>query len=119
MKLEMDLVRTILLELEKMTTPKLNNIDDLIPELSEEIKNYHLVRMEEGNLVSFNRRNFNTDAFMLYNIEITWDGHQLLDQIREEKFWNKLKSKLIKSGVGISIFALKIGAPKLIEEILK
>lgn len=42
-------------------------------------------------------------------IGLTWTGHELLDNIRDNTVWNAVKKKAVKYG-GLSISALSNGA---------
>ncbi|MBI9030993.1 DUF2513 domain-containing protein [bacterium] len=119
MKLDIDLVRKILLTIEEAHEPIESNDAIKFENLDAEVIDYHLKKVLYANLIT-SRMQTKKDVspFMLIEIELTWEGHQLIDLIREESFWNKLKTKVISSGVGISIYALKIAAPKLIESMI-
>jgi len=115
----MDVVRKILLIMESSDQQKFDFDTTLvIPDIDRNTKRYYFLKMREANLINHIYDECEGNEYSFVNIELTWDGHQFIEQIREESFWNKLKRKLVKSGVGLSIFAIKTGAPLLIKELL-
>lgn len=123
MKLDMDLVRKILLVIEESNSPLTNN-DSVILKDCDRIEDkitidYHLKKMYEGNLIICGTPCEVSALETIYtDIELSWEGHQFVEQIREDLFWGKLKTRVVKAGVGISLHAFKIGAPILIKELL-
>ncbi|MFA7057873.1 MAG: DUF2513 domain-containing protein [Candidatus Cloacimonadales bacterium] len=120
MKLDMDLVRTLLLEIEKNVDLVIPRADEIkIAGLDESTKDYHLFKMSEGGLLSLRKMDLNGGGYFLYEIQLTWDGHQFIDQVRKDDFWNKLKAKAISSGAGLTLLGLKAAIPILITELIK
>lgn len=118
MRLNHDCIRDILLYIEKNTTDEIGTIDaeTLISDLSckydEGTINYHVRQIHKANLVD--------DVFYADDVPdticgLSWDGHCYMDNIRDNKVWDKLKE--LSEGVS------SIGLPVLIEyakrEVLK
>ena len=102
MKRDMDLVRAILLEIEKHEhgfAPDEWNVEGY----TEEQINYHAYIMMEGGLVEgadvTTRGSESPEAVIRH---LTWAGHEFLDSAREPGRWNQAKQLLEKAG-GASI----------------
>ncbi len=96
MKRDMDLIRQILLEVEKL--PPFLSYDEIprfkIPDYTPDVVSYHIKIMTEKGLIESvfdNRGNF-------IPTEITWEGHDFLEAIRDDVRWGKVKSTMGKVG---------------------
>lgn len=92
MKLDFDIVRKVLIEIE--------NIDSLNKELiykpNSDGENviYALIKLEEANMINCHVIRTDNGIVMVRVFSLTWQGHQLLDDIRSSKAFNFAKSKL-------------------------
>ncbi|HEX8190159.1 MAG TPA: DUF2513 domain-containing protein [Pyrinomonadaceae bacterium] len=117
MKRDFDLVRLILLELEKDETV------DLSPYTQEQI-NYHKALVKEAGFAEgtihyasgVHARPDVPDVAILSRL--TWEGHEFLDKARNDKVWNRAKS-IVKEKVGaLSLEALKIALSESVKLLL-
>ncbi|MGG4552565.1 DUF2513 domain-containing protein [Paenibacillus humicus] len=109
MKLDRDCVRDLLLFVESLDHGQIVQSDDLsnIPALashSSEAINYTVEKLDEAGYlnVQFMRVLGGEDPFFIKSI--TWDGHQFLDNIRDDGIWKETKkvtSKVASVSVGI------------------
>lgn len=53
---------------------------------------YHLKLLKQGNYIDY----YIDGKYM--TISLTWEGHELLDAMKNEGAWNKLKSKFKEQG---------------------
>ena len=97
MKLDMDLVRKMLLAVESNThgfAPKIE-----IEGYTEEQIGYHAVLLGEAGLVvtndftSFGDKSPNAEI-----IRLTWAGHEFIDAARENIIWEQAKEKISQIG---------------------
>ena len=100
MKRDMDLVREILIELEKDDSPDHAPKEYVHPGYSQENVDHHLRIMAEAGLINIREAqllDWNSD----YEVEgLTWDGHEFLEVARQESFWKQAKKKVQeKTGV--------------------
>ena len=105
MKRDMDLVRSILLELEKMNEfglPTPINLPDFKP---SEIS-YHVLIMYEAGLLDAKERSCDIRSPEWYPIRMTWLGHEFLDASREPKRWEKAKEIALGAG-GVTLEIMK------------
>ena len=117
MKFNKDCVRDILMYIEEHSIYKNNNLgeyqlhivhfDELCNADSIKHENdiiyYALQKMEEYHLIKFNanqnRSNINR-CFINYHIsEITNNGHEFLDNVKNPECWNKIKTALANVGL--------------------
>jgi len=101
MKRDINLVREILIELEKRTFDQ--EFSDLVIEghNSEEIM-YHVKLLYEAKLIHAEDMSGTSDRYFLPG-SLTWDGHEFLELARNETRWNKAKD-IMKNQVGGFIF---------------
>lgn len=111
MRLNQDCVRDVLLAIEDIST--INNrvslydllntdfckkytIDDLV---------YTTLKLSEGGLINASTiGSLSGKGFIIRSI--TWDGHEFLDNIRDNDIWNKTKNTISKiNGVSIPIIS--------------
>ena len=104
MKRDLDLVRSILIYVEKADGPV--DANDLVDGANDFNKvNYHVMLMANRgllDLLSF-QQDVNHDVTDLYIAAVTWDGLGYLDSIRDPKVWAKVK-KTVKEAVGCATF---------------
>jgi Hypothetical protein (DUF2513) len=90
MKRNMDLVRDILLAVERGETYFTGG--------DEKEVSAHVKMLEEGGLINGFGRNV---------WSLTWNGYNLLDAMRDESLWKKAKSALMREGMSWTIELLK------------
>lgn len=109
MKRDMDLIRDILLAIESdsrldgtrwiMPSSDGENLGIIGTSHSEEEVAYHLQLLVEAGLV---RGNPTMDMPMIS--KLTWQGHEFLDNIKDQDVWSKTKDKIKGlSGVALSV----------------
>lgn len=98
MKRDMELCRKILLEIEEQYVDESLYLQ--IDGYTVEAIAYHCRLLHEaGLLLSFDAQYANDH---LYNYEVgplTWEGHNFLDEIREDTVWGKTKDVIKKEGL--------------------
>lgn len=102
MKRNMDLIRALLLELEKHSQL------DIIAGYTHEEITYHVSLLEGAGLITqeIYVSIFLNDS-MLDGIRITWAGHEFLDTTRNASFWEKAKKVALEKTGSLSFEALK------------
>ncbi len=107
MKRDMDLVREILLKIEKhehgMAPDNLS-----INGYTEEQVGYHVHLMGQAGLLKvadMTCRGSTSPAAMPIRME--WNGHEFLDAIRSDTIWDRTKKTFIESGVTMTIDLVK------------
>ena len=103
MKRDMDLVRKILFEIEKMEYsdnrleiyPRggFSSEDEPLHGYQREDISYHLLLLKEASLIQADQ----LGAFW-YPIRLTWEGHEFLDAARDDARWEKAKVAMANAG---------------------
>lgn len=104
MRRDLDLVRSILIYVEKAEDEV--DTEDLVTDgWPFEIVAYHVRLMAHHGLVdlSDDTRDMNGETLSLVVSGLTWDGQDYLDAIRDPKVWAKVK-KTVKEAVGSTTF---------------
>jgi hypothetical protein len=119
MKRQMDLVKKILLEIEKAEAYDIPLIIE-IEGYDESIINYHIKIMFERGLINLFEEPANTTTFdcptQYLADSLTWEGHEFLEVSKNESNWKKVKNIINDKGLGFSYDILKA---LLIQESLK
>lgn len=104
MRRDLDLVRSILIYVEKAEDEV--DAEDLVTDgWPFETVAYHIRLMAHHGLVdlSDDARDMNGETLSLAVSGLTWDGQDYLDAIRDPKVWAKVK-KTVKEAVGSTTF---------------
>jgi hypothetical protein len=119
MKRDMDLIRSILLELEASQKPMyFNNPKNIYRKLENryDLKQiwYHLELLEDACLIVFVE---NEDEIIEYAPSkyehprelgrMTWEGHEFLEAAKNEPHWNRAKEIIKEKGSGLTFDILK------------
>jgi len=109
MKRNLDLVRKILIYLEKKQDEKMMKSLELEGYESKEIM-YHLILMDQAGLLRCEREVSSSTpdrAICVYPFSLSWQGHEFLEASRNESTWNKAKRIVIDKTGGLSVDVLK------------
>lgn len=116
MKRDMDLVRSILIEMEKWT-PQQRGSEIHIEGYTPEQITYHIGLMNEAGLLkAADANSFDGEAWIA--IKILWDGHEFLDAARSDTVWNNAKQHALSTAGVITIEALKAALPWAVRQLM-
>lgn len=96
MKRDMDLVRQILLAIERDGTPELRRAPD-VEGYSPQQVTHHIALLSQAGLISAIDAS-STSGKAYIQIGLTWDGHEFLDDIRDPEIWRQTKAGAAKVG---------------------
>jgi hypothetical protein len=113
MKRDMDLIRDILLEVEKC--PSLEGCETKIPGCSPEDLYYNAQQAQEAGLID---AVFQRGTTHFHITRLTYDGHEFLDAARDNTLWARAKETLIKNTGVLTLEGLKTALPILINKAL-
>jgi Hypothetical protein (DUF2513) len=100
MKRDMDLVRTLLQRIEA-EEPLYNPGEDAVA------GKYHLRLLADAGLVEAKfMPGPNGEIKAVFDIRMTWQGHDFLDAARDETIWNKAKTHVLKPAASWSFSIL-------------
>ena len=117
MVLDDDLMRDILIKVEKCGPIDGGLSPDFHPDYSEEQVCYHAEKMKEAGLiraVEYNLRNLT----IVRPTDLTWSGHQFVRLAKSDSLWTKAKRYALEKTGAINFEILKIALKKLPEELL-
>jgi hypothetical protein len=113
MKRDMDLIRVMLLEVEKSTSPGGCQIN--LPGHSPEELYYNAQLAQEAGLIDARFARGATDFHVL---RLTYAGHEFLDAARNDTLWVKAKETVINKTGSLTVEGLKIALSTLIKHAL-
>lgn len=108
MRRDMDLVREILLAIEKDEKDPLAWVELELPNRSRKEVAYHVMLMNQAGLVA--ARDVSTmgdDGFDWRPKSLTWQGHEFLEAARNDTIWRKAVGKMVEVTGGVSLDVLK------------
>jgi hypothetical protein len=109
MKRDMDLVRSLLLRVEDLSWPMMNELMVDEKDAGERARvGYHLrMLVEEGFLTGDDGSGMMHEDW--YNLQLAWQGHEFLDTLREKTVWEKSKKIAGEASVGSAKALFDIG----------
>ena len=117
MKRDWEVVRQILLRLEALGDASSVLCAGEIPGFDEQNVTYHMAILKDAGMI---------EADVVYGGEgfgmatrMTWDGHELLDHMRDQGTWNHVKRLIREKGLDVSIEAIRLAGKLLIERAFK
>lgn len=106
MKRDMELIRTILFQIEKKGENPKGLVELDISSHSAEVVSHHVLLLQEAGLVD--ALDLSTRAgFRMKPKRLTWAGHEFLDAARNDTVWNKAKEMVRDQGGTIPFEVLK------------
>ncbi|SDC60541.1 Hypothetical protein SAMN05421734_11310 [Pelagirhabdus alkalitolerans] len=101
MKRDMELIRSLLLEIEEDERDRIIfNPDDSDKYTSKQIQ-YNLKLMVECGLIKGSVDNY-WDGYKVVVSDLTWEGHDFLDAARNDTIWNEAKEIAKQKGSHLS-----------------
>jgi hypothetical protein len=116
MKRDWDLVRQILLALEKTESGRLMPGD--VPGWDTRMVSYHFKIMNEAGLIC--AKCVAGDGLEdCVGLSQTWEGRELLDSIRAHSVWNQVKGLVRRKGLDLTYYVVKEAAKSILESLLQ
>jgi len=116
MKRDLDLIKSILLHFEDKESWA-HEKDIEIEGYDKKLVSYHLSIMYEAGLINGEAITSNTGR--IYDVipfRLTWEGHEFLDNIKDQGRWKKIKETFVQKGGNFSIGLIKALAFKFAEQ---
>jgi hypothetical protein len=113
MKRDMDLIRTMLLEVEKSSSPSGCRIE--MPGYGREDLYYNAMLAREAGCID---AKFLPNSTEFHVLRLTYAGHEFLDAARNDTLWAKAKEIVTKQTGTLTLEALKIALSTLIKNAL-
>ena len=116
MRRDMELIRSILLEMERWPANHANQTVEVHGRTEEEIM-YHLGLMHQAGLIhALNVSSREGDAWI--PVDILWQGHEFLDAARSDTVWLKAKDRVLSTAGTLSLEAMKIALPWALRQLI-
>jgi hypothetical protein len=98
MKRDMDLVRDLMLGIEERNKPRLADLlrDDKSAEREAIVAHHIRILVDAGYLWGIDAQTMSGDDWL--HLELTWNGHELLDTIRDQQVWSETKTRVKQLG---------------------
>lgn len=103
MKRDIELIRNIMLRMEQMS-PR-SNFNYQFEGFTEEDVHYHIYLLSDAGLIEATDASSMSQMYYMPT-KITWAGQEFLDNAKNDKIWNKTKSKISEIGGSVSIAVL-------------
>lgn len=105
MKRDLDLIRSVLIAVEKNEDPTAL-IDPKVEGYNELQISYHIMLMEDAGLIKATDRTA-IGVFRWSASHLTWAGHELLDAARQDAVWKEVMGRVNASGDSVPLDLLK------------
>ena len=129
MELNKDCVRDILLKCEEllqmnddgtMNTLQSGDLKEVLPDYDLSVIKYSVLKMDEADLINARIISFDDSIvgeFLIF--DITYFGHEFIEQIKDDNNWNKVKDVAKKGGSSSIDILLQIATGVLTNKINK
>lgn len=104
MKRDMELVRKLLLLIEENDDSKELEIPN---DWNRELVAYHLKILDQAGYVINNTKWADNKPLWIY-ASLTWDGHEYIDSIKNDKVWSKLKEGIKNKGLELGSVPVEV-----------
>lgn len=121
MKLNPDCIRDVLLQMENLPYQEemdVVQLHDLLPNYSYDEIDYTVLKLHEAGFIQANIQRYLTGSIDIVLLDITYNGHQFLANIRSNSVWNSVKEVSKKVGSN-SLSAISQIATSIVTEIIK
>lgn len=117
MRRDWDVMRKVMLKIEALPTEDSTLTSSDIEGIDAECAAYHMRLLIEAGMVSDGCRDAVGPVYC-HASRLTWDGHELLDQIKRDTVWNKVKETARIKGVDLSFGVIRLAAETIIKSML-
>lgn len=119
MKRDLELIRKILFKIED-TVDNVGKFNLQVDGYTMEQVAYHCSILYEGGYIHACNVQSNGDAVYLFSVgRLTWEGHEFLDNIREDTIWNKTKDTIVEKGLPFVFDIVKSVSTEIITGVVK
>lgn len=121
MKLNPDCIRDVLLQMEELPYQEemdVIQLHDFLDDYSHDEIDYTVLKLHEAGFIQAHIQKYLSGNIDIILLDITYNGHQFLANIRSNSIWNNVKEVSKKVGSN-SLSALSQIATSVITEIIK
>lgn len=121
MRLNPDCMRDVLLVAEEHVplngSLSMGNLLSLLPSYSKDELTYTCLKLNEGNLLNILKMNSDNATSVANISDITYEGHQFLENIRNQSTWETVKQKLSLLGSSSVPVIMSVASQLMTEKI--
>ena len=121
MRLNPDCMRDVLLVAEEHVplngSLSTGNLLSLLPSYSKDELTYTCLKLNEGNLLNILKMDSDNGTSVANISDITYEGHQFLENIRNQSTWETVKQKLSLLGSSSVPVIMSVASQLMIEKI--
>ena len=121
MRLNPDCMRDVLLVAEDHIplngSLSMGNLLSLLPSYSKDELTYTCLKLNEGNLLNILKMDSDNGTSVANISDITYEGHQFLENIRNQSTWETVKQKLSLLGSSSVPVIMSVASQLMIEKI--
>ena len=120
MRRDWDLIRLILQRLEEKEAYGEVISPESVEGYDIELVSYHMHILDQAGIIIAKCQEQRSRKGGIYCLamNLTWEGHELLDSIRSTTIWNKIRKLLREKSIDLSYNAVKTAALKIIKDSL-
>lgn len=118
MRLDWECVRAILKALEDLPEQDGRLAPGEVPGWSWPVVSYHFELLDEAGLIHAQCVRALGAQTVCFATRLTLAGHELLNAIRQQSAWNRIKARVRDAGLEMTIEAVKTAASALVRELL-
>lgn len=118
MKLDWDLVRKILIEIEQLEPrTHIDNYSDKFDDYDPDLVGFHMGLLAQRGYIDGVKSNTDDSPYGYIARALTMNGYDFLDTIRNQKMWNKITTIIKTKGYELTFDTIKAAAAHVITTI--
>ena len=118
MKRNWDTVRSMLLAVEELEPTQTLSLSDYDSDKKYEASYHAKLLYDAGSVNGIFSQTLGNGPIHFTLRELTWEGHEFLDSIRNKNLWEKVKSTLSEKGGAMTFELIKTAAASLVKSSL-
>jgi hypothetical protein len=109
-----DIIKAILMELEPLNSAEGKNYQvhytGAKKSSPEDIHKFEMVSLllDKGFIQGVRSKSLGVEFKQILNLTLTWEGHDLLDILNDNKVWSKIKEVALNKGIEVTFSTLKV-----------
>ncbi|SDW62817.1 Hypothetical protein SAMN05444064_105150 [Pseudomonas syringae] len=118
MKRDWDLIRLILIAVEENEDHNKTITDKDIPGHDPVLVAYQMLLLKEAGLINAECVEYSSEPRECFVFDLTWEGHEFLDQIKSKTLWNKTVGVIQEKGLDLSFSTIKAAAAAVAKSLI-
>jgi hypothetical protein len=119
MKRSWDVIRNLLIKIEEQPGPRFELYPKDFSPIDEECAAYHMLLLHKAGMIEGIPRDMMGAPLSFIATGMTWEGHELLDSIKSNNLWLKVREMARQKGLELSFDAIKLLTRVALEALVK